>query len=172
MSRDPDYCSQCFTAAKKAGRSVRMTPYYEWPICSLCESRLREGLVHYRPSNGTEGDLFEAQCERCRHYRPMSDDGERAASCKLKILDRVFEQMWSDYDAACHWFMPDVLKTTLAGGSPCCPAECLKFSPPGDGDDANGTPIVDCPGQLMLDDLWCPHEPAAAERARPEPARA
>lgn len=83
MSDDPNYCAYCYGEAKKHGRAVRQTDVCEWRICTLCESRIRNGLVHYNPSNGTEYRIFEGRCGECRHH---IDDVESCPSLDKPVM--------------------------------------------------------------------------------------
>lgn len=141
-------CANCYDAAEKAGRTIRMTDLYAYPLCQLCENRMREGLIHYRPSNGTEFRMFLETCESCRHY---TDDLENPkpgrlqpphTCCKWGILDRFYVGMTQERDHSANWFTPDQLEKG-------CPASCRKWV---HRDDPNGedAPTPDVPGQLML----------------------
>lgn len=148
MSDDPTYCSLCYDAARKAGRAVRQTDVYTWPVCSLCESRLRNGLVHYVPSNGTEGHIFLSRCDECRHFR--SEDFK----CAHGVLDKVMDMMFELSDSAKAWHDPATLQTRVADGSPRYPALCLRFTDRNDPlGDLRDPPPKDCVGQMMLEEV-------------------
>lgn len=161
------YCgSGCYSAAAKAGRLVRATQWGN--LCSLCESRAREGLLHYRPSNGTEFQIFEGRCETCRHYnveaqhdmsiQPRNDVPGNL--CTWAVLDRITNQMWSEHDAACNWFHPADLATHDANGRYICPAECKRYTHKDDRDgEWRDPPPRDVPGQLLLEELLDVPEP-------------
>jgi hypothetical protein len=167
------YCAGCYGQAAKAGRIVRQTNAYEFPLCGLCERRVREGLVRYRPSNGTEYMMFDAQCGRCRHH---TDDGESPPSltppyrmCAWGVLDRLTYQMGEDADHPCNWFDPADLRRFAPDGRLLAPADCLRFTDKRDGDgERRDPPRPDCEGQLTFSDLLTVHEPSAAERAGKE----
>lgn len=164
-------CAYCHNAAAKAGRPVRMTEVCEYPICPVCEARVRNGLLHYRPSNGTEGMIFEERCERCRHY---IDDGESAYSynldkpvmCQFGILDRMKLSGWGDHDSSTNWYDPADLRTKSPDGELICPAECLRFT---DKDDPDGArrdpPPKDCEGQMFFGDIDVPVERVRAKES-------
>lgn len=114
----------------------------------------RAGLVYYRPSNGTEMEMFEAQCGRCRH---CIDDGESAYDpkkftlCTWGILDRLAMSAWTENPQA-NWFDPADLKDG-------CPAECLRFTDKNDpSGDLRDPPPKDCIGQMFFNDLDVPIE--------------
>lgn len=148
------YCATCHGEAAKAGRPVRKTSVCEYEICLVCESHLRNGLIHYRPSNGTEGRMFEGRCEDCRHHRADGDDLVMPklippyGRCAFGILDRItMQQMGAPDDSSVNWFDP----ADLEDG---CPATCKRFT---DRNDPNGelrdpTP-PDCIGQMMLGEM-------------------
>ncbi len=152
------YCGTgCYSEAAKAGRKVRMTDVSDYPICSQCESRVRNGLVKYQPSNGTEMMMFEEQCERCRHH---TDDGESppkltvpGKACMWAIKDKLIQGMWSPVDSAVLWFDPLDLDTDD------CPATCRRFTGKGDADgEFRDPPPPDCIGQLFFGDVDVPVE--------------
>lgn len=152
------YCGLCCDAAEKAGREVRQTDAYEYPLCRLCEGRIREGLVHYHPSNGTEFRMFESRCERCRHYDDAGTMDAKVKACKWGILDKLLNGMFSDADSGNFWFMPDELEDT-------CPATCLRFTDQRDGDGpTRDPPPPDCTGQMFFSDvLTVPERSPATE---------
>lgn len=74
---------------------------------------------HYVPSNGTEGELFFAQCNGCRHDLRENHDTNL---CAIGIGSRVFEGGWCERGQE-PWFDPTELdQHTLIVG----PARCLK----------------------------------------------
>lgn len=159
--RQDGYCGTCYTEAKKAGRDVRLTTVYPYPVCGMCEQRIRNGLVHYRPSNGTEFEIFRSRCEDCRHCREDLNGEPRPgtlkppfANCAWGVLDRVYVQQGEDYDHISTWFDPAELQTTDADGSPSCPAVCLRFTHKDDSDgEFRDPPPPDCEGQLTFSDV-------------------
>jgi hypothetical protein len=94
-------CNLCYGLAKKSGRTIRLTSLSEYPLCTLCESRAREGFIHYVPSNGTEGNIFEERCESCRHHTETPDG---MGTCRLKILDQLWDSAWSERDSMKCWY--------------------------------------------------------------------
>jgi hypothetical protein len=148
-----NYCACCYAAAAKAGRTVRLTDVYEYPVCSLCESRLRNGLIHYVPSNGSEGDMFASQCNRCRHFDPASDEDYTVKQCAWGIRDKVTAMMWEDSDSAKAWHDPADLDDQY------CPASCRRFTSK---DDENGhfrdPPPPDVTGQMTFGEVDMPVE--------------
>lgn len=156
------YCGTCHDRAKVKGRGVTLTQFHEYPVCSLCESRLREGLVHYEPSNGSEFDGFWTRCEVCRH---VTVDGGGANSCTWKILDKLLVGMGEAHDAACFWFNPDDLETGRHG------AVCKRFTHRNDNDDdgARNPPPIHDPAQMTFDDIDIPVERSPKmSRTKPE----
>ena len=151
MSTDPNYCALCYSAAAKAGRPVKLTDVYKYAICSLCESRIRNGLTHYVPSSGTEGRMFTARCKRCRH---CSEHPNGYPVCAFKIMDQLLESGWCDSDSSKGWWDPSVMKTREADGSHIFPAQCLKFTDRRDGDgETRDPPAPDVEGQMFFGDL-------------------
>jgi hypothetical protein len=152
-------CSLCYDCAPKQGRPVKLTDVYGWPICSLCESRLRNGLVHYRPSNGTEFYMFDERCCDCRFHDPMGEQDASVKACSYGILDKLLNGMMSERDSMCFWFDPADL-------TPTCPATCLRYERrmPNDGDGPAKLPAPDCPGQMMFAEMFTPHEASAKDR--------
>lgn len=147
----PNYCCHCYGAAEKAGRDVReVAP--DLRLCVLCEWRWREGLIHYVPSNGIEGRMFERQCDRCRHD---TDDGESPPRltvpgklCMWAIKDRLFASGWCDSDSSARWYSPDDLDASTY------PARCRRFTSKDDDDGAlRDPPPPDCVGQMMLEEV-------------------
>ncbi len=163
MSAPEGYCGGCYGEAKKKGRPVRVTDVYKYALCSLCESRMRNGLVHYIPSNGTEGHMFETECEKCRHY---STHPEGYGTCAFGILDKMVESGWEDRDSAKSWYDPADLRTKDHEGNPICPAQCLRFT---DKNDPNGNlrepPPKDCAGQMFLGEVLDVPERKIPEKA-------
>lgn len=159
MSSDPNRCSLCYDAAKKAGRAVRMTEIYPYKICQLCENRLREGLVFYIPSNGTEAMIFQERCERCRNCSEHKDHGY--ATCAFGILDRILDSACEESDGTKRWHDPLNIRTEGDDGKMICPAECLRFK---DRNEMNGErfdpPPKDCEGQMTFDDVLVVEERA------------
>jgi hypothetical protein len=156
----PDYCSCCYDAARKAGRPVRQTDVYKWQICDLCESRIREGLLHYFPSNGTEFGIFESHCNRCRHYNPDADYGNHEdKACTWGILDKILNAQIEDYDTINAWFDPAHITREAKDGSLICPADCLKFTHKNDGDGPlRDPPPKDAAGQMELGECFTVEE--------------
>jgi hypothetical protein len=158
MNDDPNYCSTCYGEAKKHGRPVRTTDIYPYPLCSTCEQRMRNGLVRYHPSNGTEAMMFEERCDRCRHNidngESFPDLSKKPVICAWGVRDRLMHQMATDMDHIDKWFDPADLRTECDDGSPMCPAECLRFTHKGDEDgDKRDPPKPDCEGQMFLGEL-------------------
>jgi hypothetical protein len=159
------YCNFCYSDAEKAGRKVYLRDRpgpYDNKTCDTCESRLREGLVHYRPSNGTEWQIFEERCENCRHRRQEGYEDATKPACTWGISDKLLNAMWQGYEGEANWHDPANLKTVDEDGDSMCPAECLRFSP--HGDDGNEPPEPHDPHQLTFDDIDVPHEPPAVVR--------
>lgn len=153
---NPAYCACCYDQAKKHGRPVRVTDVYEYQICSLCESRIRNGLVKYQPSNGTEFDIFQEGCERCRHYdKSVLGEGDFSRkACAHGILDKLLDGMFSESDSMKFWFDPQDLTTRDANGKYICPAQCLRFTGKNDPDgERRDPPKPDCEGQLFFSDI-------------------
>jgi hypothetical protein len=147
MTTETEHCATCYGAAAKAGREVRQTEVNEFAVCGLCERRIREGLIHYRPSNGTEFHIFLSRCDRCRHF---NDDGLSDATvkaCKWGVLDKLLDGQFSDSDSPVFWFDPSDLRDG-------CPAECLRFTdrnePMG---ELRDPPPKDCEGQMFLGEM-------------------
>lgn len=167
----PDYCGRCYDEARKHGRTVRKTDVYDYPICSLCESRIRNGLVKYRPSNGTEFLVFLDRCSKCRHWIDDTDDPQPGNleppynTCQWGVLDRFYVNMAFGHDHISNWFDPADLDAST------CPATCKRFTHRNDGDgETRDPPPVDCEGQMFFGDLDVPREPAAIERTTNEGA--
>ncbi len=93
------------------------------------DAREREGLIHYIPSNGTEGDMFFERCSGCRHY---SEDESGAMSCAFGVVEKLLRAMWEPRDSDCNWYDPDVLQVQDDDGRLVCPARCRKFTPRND----------------------------------------
>lgn len=145
----PDYCATCYSDAAKCGRPVRLTALHKLPICSLCEQRLANGLIKYRPSNGTEFDIFLSRCFRCRHWIDDMDNPQPGklsppySACKWGVLDRMYHGMLS-YDNIGNWFDPADLDPSG------CPATCKRYTPDDYGFDDRDPPAPDVPGQMTL----------------------
>lgn len=83
--------------------------------------------VTYRPSNGTEGQMFEDTCVNCKHYIDYHDNHEMFRmeppfiACKLGILDRVLLTMFNEKPHPCFYHDSEELDTSTS------PARCLKF---------------------------------------------
>ena len=147
------HCAGCYGAAKKAGREVRETDAYPYPLCGLCEGRVRNGLIHYRPANGTEYWMIEERCEGCRHCiaTPESPPTLKRpfGMCAWGVLDRLTYQMGAEQDHICHWFEPDdiELKDRIW-------FHCKRFTDKGDADgELRDPPPPDCEGQLYFSDI-------------------
>jgi hypothetical protein len=160
MTRPDEYCGGCCGEAAKRGRPVRKTDLYAYPLCGLCESRMREGLVRYRPSNGTEFRMFRSHCDNCRHCIDSEDDPKPGSltppfqCCSWGVLDRLYQQMWSKHDHISNWFNPLDLK-------PECPATCLRFTHRNDPEDeSRNPPPPSDPAQMTFADLDIPVEAA------------
>ena len=158
---ETEHCATCSGAAVKAGREVRQTDASEYPLCILCERRTREGLIHYRPSNGTEFRMFLARCDRCRHFDGGGLSDPTVKACKWGVLDKLLDGQCADEDSPVFWFDPSDLKDG-------CPAECLRFT---DRDDPTGElrdpPPRDCLGQMFLGELLTvPGRTPATDAAR------
>jgi len=148
------YCLRCGSCWEGKRRLVRDMDEL---FCELCRNREREGLVHYTPSNGAEGDLFFSQCEECRHNIDDPDNPRPGSltppyqTCAWGVSDRLYVQMLESRDHTCMWFDPDDIKRG-------CPATCRRFTPRdyslGDRDPAPPP----CPGQMSFDDLDTPVE--------------
>ena len=142
-------CCYCYSEAAKAGRPVRKIDICDYEICTLCETRLREGLLYYIPSNGTEFDIFQEQCDRCRFGGTHPEHG--CPTCAHGIIERLMDSAWEGDDSMKKWWMPDVLRTRGEDGHHLCPADCLKFSDRSNDDGmGNKPPPPDCIGQMML----------------------
>lgn len=147
--RQANYCDTCYSAASKAGRTVRAVTIggNEWEVCTLCESRIRNGLIHYVPSNGTEGHAFLGRCERCRHFDPDTLQDASVKGCAWGIADKILTMMYAESDSPNAWHDPADL-------TPTCPATCLRFTSK---DDPHGEhrdpPPPDVPGQLTFGEL-------------------
>ena len=148
------YCAHCYGVAAKAGRVVRKVEGYKYPLCSLCESRCREGLIHYSPSNGTEFSMLESVCERCRHFDEEGLQDASVQSCKWNILDKLLNGQFSEPDSMNFWFDP----SDIDDG---CPATCKRFT---DRDDEFGhfrdPPPPDCVGQMTLGEMLSAVKPS------------
>lgn len=139
---NPNYCGHgCYSAAIIAGRSVREVDGKR--LCVLCESRHRNGLVRYSPSNGTEFDYFQSRCEGCRHFTGDIDDVKKTA-CHWKVLDQMLNQMCEAKDSPKMWWNPDDIDPVT------CPATCKRFTPKDYPHDDRDPPKPDVPGQMML----------------------
>jgi hypothetical protein len=169
---DPDYCGTCYGAARKHGRKVSLTTIYPYPVCGQCEQHLRNGLVHYTPSNGSEFAYFYDRCGMCRHYIEDPDDpkpGNLAkpfTGCAWGVLDRVIHQMGTEEDHIDRWFDPADLLTTTDEGAPISPPRCVRFTYKGDdGGEHRDPPKPDCEGQLFFGEVLTVPErvPAKAE---------
>jgi hypothetical protein len=116
-----------------------------------------EGKVYYRPSNGTEGELFFAQCEGCCHRREPIYGSERpiplageTVHCEFAISDQVVRQMImgdSDREHAVNWFAPGLLDASTRPAS-CCRRQAGKPQPA----PPETPPRRDVPGQMPLFD--------------------
>lgn len=152
------YCWYCCTDAVKSGRLVRLVKIdgQELEVCPLCESKARNGLIHYRPSNGEEFGIFESKCFVCRHHIDDSEDPQPGrlespyALCTHGVLDRFAVQMGSGYDDISNWFDPQDLEYN----GTFWPARCRRFTHKSDGDGETCDPAP-CPiaGQLSFEDL-------------------
>lgn len=159
--RNTKYCATCYGDAEKKGRAVKLTKLYDYPVCTLCESRLREGLVHYIPSCGGEGANFQDRCYDCRHHIPDlggNNDPQFPSltppygMCTWGILDRLEKSAWEDHDHIASWYNPADLDAKRG--------RCLRYTPKDyPGDDRDPPPIPD-PNQLTFDDLLTPKEVA------------
>lgn len=144
---DKPYCNACYGLAEKRGRTITASGY-----CTLCDTRRREGLVAYCPSNGTEGMMFFERCEDCRHCDDEGFHDRNVKACAWGVLDRLLNAMCEDDDHVFNWHDPANLDTST------CPATCLRFTPKDyDGDDRDPPPPVD-PNQMTFDDLDIPVE--------------
>jgi hypothetical protein len=149
----PNYCDGCYGEARKEGRATHDVTIegHARKYCSQCESFARNGLVHYRPSNGTEFDIFVSRCHQCRHWIDDRDDpkpGRLAppfTTCKCGVLDRFYVSMAYGAGHVSNWFDPADIDADD------CPATCKRFTHK---DDPNGEfrdpPPPDCAGQMML----------------------
>lgn len=172
MSTDPNYCGTCYGQAKKHGRTVSLTTVYGYPVCGQCEQHLRNGLVHYSPSNGTEGMIFEERCGRCRHNidngESFPDLSKKPTICAWGVRDRIMHQMVTDHDHIDRWFDPADLRTRDENGVPICPAECLRFTHKNDADgEHRDPPKPDCDGQMFLGDVLTVPEVVPVKKAVP-----
>lgn len=148
------YCGGCYGAAEKAGRPVRKTDVYDYPLCGLCEGRVRNGLIQYHPSNGTEFDYFLSTCERCRHFDGGGLSDHRVKACAWGVLDKLLNGMSEPSDSGTFWFDPADLATHGLNGELICPARCLRFTGRNDADgNLRDPPPRDCEGQMFLGDL-------------------
>lgn len=156
MTTENNYCDGCYSDAAENGRAVRQTELSKYPLCVLCESRTREGLLHYRPSNGSEFSCIESRCAVCRHNIDDRDNPQPGSlnppyqCCSWGILDRFYIQMWGGYSNIANWFDPKDL--THEG-------RCLRFThrndPDGELRDPSPTPD---PAQMTFSDLNVPIE--------------
>lgn len=128
--------------------------------------RERDGLLFYRPSNGTEFQIFQERCARCKHWIDDLDDpqpGRMAppyATCKWGVLDRLYIAMTRERGDIADYHDPADLRTERLDGLPVCPAECLRFTPKDYGFDDRDPPSPDVPGQMLLGEDVVIHEPA------------
>lgn len=157
------YCGVgCYGEAVKAGRLVRQTDVCKYPICSLCESRIREGLVHYRPSNGTEFDYFESACNRCKHHIDNYEDPKPGklrppfVACTWGVKDRLLVQQVESAGHISTWFDPADLDPST------CPATCKRYTPKDYPHDDRDAPKPDLPGQMTLGEIDVPVESVPA----------
>ena len=147
------YCGCCYGDAAKAGRIVRKVDCYDYPLCPVCETRMRNGLIHYRPSNGTEFHIFADRCYRCRHFNADGMIDGSVSACAWGVLNKLLNAMWQNYDDACNWQDPE----DIADG---CPATCKRYTPK---DDEMGhfrdPPPKDCIGQMVLGESLAVEKP-------------
>lgn len=138
-------CSTCYSSKLP----VRLTQLHDYPVCGRCEQHLRNGLVHYRPSNGSEFMDFEERCCDCRHFKGDDAVCSGKPACDFGILDRFYTQTMNDCEHISNWFDPADLKLEqkIFG-------VCQRFT---DRNDPNGElrdpPKPDCEGQLFFGDL-------------------
>lgn len=126
----------------------------------------RDGLFWYMPSNGTEFEIFQARCSRCR-FLYENDQGFDA--CRHRILDKIWECAITDTRTDGHggpqfYHHPDNLDVST------CPATCLKFQEGRDDNDPEEEPPApDVPGQMLL--FFQKDEPCKIETSPvPQPA--
>lgn len=143
-------CSKCHHATREA----RIVPeLYQWPLCGVCEGRIRNGLIHYRPSNGSEFEYFYHRCCSCRHFIDDSADplpGKLMppfTACTWGVLDRLHVSMVEDCEHISNWFDPKDIEDG-------CPATCLRYTHKNDpdGETRDPPPPVD-PAQMTFGDL-------------------
>lgn len=150
------YCACCYSDAAKAGRATRPVPgLTKYELCGLCESRLRAGLIHYEPSNGTEFEIFMGQCFRCRHYIDDTENPKPGRleppfnACAWGVLDRFYAAMPWGHDHIGYWFDPADLEPSKDDPPPDCKRFMHKDDPRGEFYDP---PTPDVGGQLTFED--------------------
>jgi hypothetical protein len=171
--RQANYCDGCYGAAARRGRPVRTVNINgkDKIVCAVCESRMRNGLIHYVPSNGTEGEMFRSRCDRCRHFIDDSDNPQPPkfespySQCQWGVLDKITAAMWEESDHMCHWFDSSDVTNHGLNGELLCPARCLRFTGKGDfGGELRDPPPPDVVGQMTLGELAVPKEKSADKR--------
>lgn len=174
MTVQDNYCATCYSAADKAGRTIRLVVLGDdhLRVCELCEGRLRQGLVHYRPSSGSEFGCFLASCFECRHYTDDMDNPQPGrleppyTACAWGVLDRFLVQMPNGYDHISCWFDPADIETRDADGGPHSPALCRRYTHKSDGDgETRDPPRLDVPGQMTFGEIDVPRELPTPTRA-------
>ena len=84
-------------------------------------------LVPYRPSNGTEGDLFQAAfCARCKHdseFREAFDRGAVTEGCGILARALAFDE--DDPKFPKEWVIPED-SDCVPGDATCTAFEAIK----------------------------------------------
>ena len=112
--------------------------------------REKDGLVYYRPSNGTEFTCFYDRCEGCRHYTDDLSNPKPGrlsppfTACTWGVLDRLLVAQVEDRGGRSSYFDPADLNPAT------CPATCLRFTPRDYGFDDRDPPKPDLPGQMVF----------------------
>lgn len=84
--------------------------------------------IPYRPSNGTEGDVFMSVfCSRCERDKDFTDDPEEGISCP--IVANAFAYSIIDPEYPKEWVRDEDSECGLIGG---CGARCTAFIQRGD----------------------------------------
>ena len=148
-----DYCRHCHHEWK--GKR-RLTGHGLKAVCELCRNREQEGLVRYRPSNGTEWMMFADRCDHCRFNRDDHEsppDHAKGTLCAWGIKDKLVAAMWEPDDSNVLWHAPEDVRATAEDGRPMCPAKCLRFVHGDNDDDSHDPPPTPDPNQMTFDDV-------------------